>query len=146
MRMTDATPPAPAPPAAGTSPLSLPAFRPLLAAFMAGGFASLALALFGGYVADQFNRRSIVLITRAALALCVAILTVVSLDGSATSVLTLYAVIFVVGIARGFSDPAMVGLEAQIVPRDRAIKASVWLASGGQTAAVLGPASAGFAY
>jgi MFS family permease len=175
--MTEGSTPSPAA-APDACPLSLPAFRPLVAAYMAGGFAArslavvigfqvyqltgdplalgllglveaipaLSLALFGGYVADQFNRRSILLITRATLALCVAVLTVVSMEGMATSVLTLYAVIFIVGIARGFSDPAIIGLEAQVVPRERAVKASVWLASAGQTAAVLGPASAGFAY
>jgi MFS family permease len=107
---------------------------------------ALSLALFGGYVADQYNRRSIVLVTRFMLVLCLLALTFVSLAGAATSVLALYAVIFVAGIARGFAEPAFSGLEAQIVPRDQAINAGVWLSSAGQTAAVLGPAAAGFAY
>ena len=174
--MTDPAPPRPAP--TELSPLAIPAFPPLLLAFMAGGFAArglavvigfqiyaltkdplalgllglveaipaLSLALFGGYIADQFNRRSIVLVTRAALALCGLALTLLSVAGEATSVWALYAVIFVFGIARGFSEPAFAGLEAQLVPRERAVRASAWLASAGQTAAVLGPAGAGFAY
>ncbi|MCW5746452.1 MAG: MFS transporter [Alphaproteobacteria bacterium] len=107
---------------------------------------AVSLALFGGYIADQFNRRSIALVTRIAQALCVLALTMVSLSGAATSVAALYAVIFLAGIARGFADPAVSGLEAQIVPRAQAINAGVWLSSANQTAAVLGPAAAGFAY
>jgi MFS family permease len=107
---------------------------------------AVSLALFGGYVADQYNRRSIVLVARFGLVLCVLALTLVSLAGAATSVWALYAVIFVAGIARGFAEPASSGLEAQVVPRDRAVNASVWLSSAGQTAGVLGPAAAGFAY
>lgn len=107
---------------------------------------ALSLALFGGYVADQYNRRSIVLVTRAMSMLCVLALTLISLNGAAVNVLSLYAVIFVAGIARGFADPAFSGLEAQVVPRAQAVNASVWLSSAGQTAAILGPAAAGFAY
>ncbi|HJQ55304.1 MAG TPA: MFS transporter [Vineibacter sp.] len=107
---------------------------------------AVSLALFGGYVADQYNRRSIVLVARFLLVLCVSTLTVVSLAGAATNVWALYAVIFVAGIARGFGEPAAAGLEAQVVPRAQAVNASVWLSSAGQTAGVLGPAAAGFAY
>ncbi|HKU95664.1 MAG TPA: MFS transporter [Vineibacter sp.] len=107
---------------------------------------ALSLALFGGYVADQYNRRTITLLTRFLSMLCVAALALVSLSGAATSVWALYAVIFVAGIARGFAEPAFSGFEAQVVPRAQAVNGGVWLSSTSAMAAVLGPAAAGFAY
>ncbi len=106
---------------------------------------ALSLALFGGYVADQYNRRTITLITRFMSMLCAAALALISLAGATTSVWALYAVIFVAGIARGFAEPAFSGFEAQVVPRLQAVNAGVWLSSASATAAVLGPAAAGFA-
>src|SRR3989338_10453066 len=61
---------------------------------------AIALVLVGGHVADHFNRRKILLITRAASCLCAAALAALSLEGHHTSVLPLYGVIFLAGIAR----------------------------------------------
>ena len=70
---------------------------------------ALSLVLIGGYVADHFSRRKILLITRASSCICGLALAALSMQSYAHSLIGLYSVIFVVGIARGFADPARRG-------------------------------------
>lgn len=105
---------------------------------------ALSLVLFGGYVADHFNRKKILLITRAASFLCACALAFLSLENTAQSLFGLYAVIFLTGIARGFADPANTAFEAQVVPRHLTVNASSWLTSTFVSCSVIGPAAIGF--
>ncbi len=108
---------------------------------------ALSLVLFGGYVADHFNRKRILLITRAVSCICAAGLAVISLrNGSSGSLAGLYTVIFLAGIARGFADPANTAFEAQIVPKHLTVNAASWISSTWVTCAVVGPAAIGFAF
>lgn len=109
---------------------------------------ALSLALFGGYAADHFNRRNILLITRASSCVCAVALALLSWESvsSSVSVAGLYAVIFLVGIARGFADPASSAFEAQIVPQHLTVNASSWLSSTWISCAVIGPAAIGFIF
>jgi MFS family permease len=106
---------------------------------------ALSLSLFGGYVADRFDRRTILLITKAVSVLCALILAYVSLNPT-PHLYVLYAVIFLAGIARGFSDPATTAFEAQIVPKELTVPASAWISSSWLTFSIVGPALAGFSY
>ncbi|MBI2826155.1 MAG: MFS transporter [Planctomycetia bacterium] len=101
----------------------------------------LALALLAGHVADRFDRRNIILATMAVTALAAAGLAVVSL-GSAP-LWTLYALILVVAVARGFSQPARASLLPQLVDRAAFPNAVTWSTGAFQLAFVLGPALAG---
>lgn len=107
---------------------------------------AISLVLFGGYVADHFNRRKILLITRSASCLCALALVYLSRDLQPTSLFGLYLMIFLVGIARGFADPASAALEAQIVPKKLTVNASSWISSTWVTSAALGPAAIGFIF
>lgn len=107
---------------------------------------ALSLVLFGGYVADHFNRRKILLITRAASVLCAVALAFLSLESSATPLIGLYAVIFLAGIARGFADPANTAFEAQVVPKPLTVNAGSWIASTWISSSVIGPAIIGFVF
>ena len=78
---------------------------------------ALSLVLIGGYVADHFNRRKILLITRGSSCICALALAALSMQSYAHSLIGLYSVIFVVGIARGFADPANTAFEAQVIPK-----------------------------
>src|SRR5271168_1836177 len=60
---------------------------------------ALSLVLIGGYVADHFNRRKILLITRGSSCLCAFVLAAISMQSYAHSVIGLYSVIFAAGIA-----------------------------------------------
>ena len=68
---------------------------------------ALSLVPFGGYVADRFNRRAILLITRAVSSVCAILLATLSWRSRAGSLPGLYAMIFFAGIARGFAAPAI---------------------------------------
>ncbi len=107
---------------------------------------AISIAPFGGYVADHVNRRTIILITRAASCLCTVILAVISWQASANSLLWLYAMIFVAGVARGFADPANTAFEAQIVPKHLTVNASSWISSTWISCSVIGPAAIGFVF
>ncbi len=107
---------------------------------------ALSLVLFGGYVADHFNRQKILLITGAASFFCAVALAVLSWQHHAHSLLGLYTVIFFAGIARGFSDPAATAFEAQVVPKYLAVNAASWVSSTWITCSMVGPAVIGFVF
>ncbi|OIO58895.1 MAG: hypothetical protein AUJ82_07360 [Verrucomicrobia bacterium CG1_02_43_26] len=107
---------------------------------------AISLVLFGGYVADHFNRQRIILITRASSFLCAIALTLLSWHGESVSVFGLYSVIFIAGIARGFADPANAAFEAQVVPKHLTVNASSWISTTWISSAVLGPAAIGFIF
>ncbi len=99
------------------------------------------LALLAGQVADQFDRRRIVLITQGVLALCSIGLALISYGQGL--VLLIYLCLFIIGIARAFNNPARAALLPQLVPKKIFSNAVTWNSSGFQLAAMLGPALAG---
>jgi MFS family permease len=107
---------------------------------------AISIAPFGGYVADRVNRRTIILITRAASCLCTLILAIISWQIHLNSLLGLYAMIFVAGVARGFADPANTAFEAQVVPKHLTVNASSWISSTWISCSVIGPAAIGFIF
>lgn len=106
---------------------------------------AISLVLFGGYVADHYERKKIMLITRAVSVGCGIALTVLSLK-AVDSALPYYAVIFIAGFARAFADPASSGLESQLVPRHLTMNASSWITSIWITCSMAGPAAIGFVF
>lgn len=107
---------------------------------------AVSLALFGGHVADRTDRRSILLVTQSVSLACALCFAYFSSGPTPPSVIALYAVVFLAGIARGFSGPAFSAFEAQVVPRDQLLQASGYLTATSQTFGILGPALGGFAY
>jgi MFS family permease len=107
---------------------------------------SISLALFGGYIADRYNRHRIVLITRTVSTLSALAFAWISFAFHAQGLAALYAIVFVAGLARGFGDPAAAAFEAQIVPRAVYVNAATWGGSLGQVMAIAGPALGGVVY
>lgn len=107
---------------------------------------ALSLILFGGYVADHYDRRKILIWTRFSSLVCGIILVILSLEIHNFSLIGLYAVIFLVGIARGFADPANSAFEAQVVPQNMTVNASSWIGSVWIGASIVGPAIIGFVF
>ena len=107
---------------------------------------AISLVLFGGYAADHYNRRNILLCTRAFSCLCGAALIYFSLQSGTSALLGLYGVIFLSGIARSFADPASAAFEAQIVPQRLTVNASSWISSVWLSCSVLGPVVIGFVF
>lgn len=108
---------------------------------------AISLLFFGGHAADHFNRRKILLLTRAASLFCALALAYISWrhEGE-SSLLGLYGVIFLAGVARGFADPANSAFEAQIVPKHLTVNASSWISSVWVTCSIVGPGLIGFIF
>jgi len=107
---------------------------------------AISLVSIGGYVADHFSRRKILLITRASSCLCALALVFLSTQSYSHSLIGLYSVIFLAGIARGFADPANTAFEAQVVPKTITVNASSWIGSVWVGCSVVGPALIGFVF
>ncbi len=99
------------------------------------------LSLPAGHVADQYNRKRIVLIAELFLTFCV--LGLAWLSYSAGSLVLVYALLLGIGIARAFNDPASSTLLPQTVPPDLFSNAATWNSSTWQFASITGPALAG---
>jgi MFS family permease len=107
---------------------------------------AISLSLYGGYVADRSDRRRIILSARVVSGFCAIAFSMNALQGTGASLIALYGVVFVAGIARGFHDPAAIAFEAQVVPQHLTLNASSWFSAVWQGTALLGPAMGGIAY
>ena len=105
---------------------------------------ALSLMLFGGHIADRYDRRSIVLITSVTATLCAGALAILSAT-SFLSLLGILVVIFAAGVAGGFERPALSAFEAQIIPRVDAARGVSWVSSMSQIGSIGGPALGGIA-
>ncbi len=99
------------------------------------------LSLPAGHVADQHNRKRIVLTAQAMLALCVLGLAALSyLQGP---LVLIYLFLLGIGIAQAFNDPASSTLLPQAGPPEIFASAATWSSSTGQLASIIGPGLAG---
>jgi MFS family permease len=101
----------------------------------------LLFSLLAGHVADQYNRRRIVLITQTFLALCALGLAFISLFQG--SVYLVYLCLVGIGTARAFNDPASSTLLPETIPPALFSSAATWNSSTWQFASIMGPAVAG---
>jgi MFS family permease len=105
----------------------------------------IAVALYAGHLADRMRRRSIAIAGTLGLLLSGIALLFFTLTDF-TAVWPIYLVIFLSGIARSFTRPAVTALSAEVVPRELYPNAVTWRSSTWQFAAILGPALGGLAY
>lgn len=101
----------------------------------------LLLSLPAGHVADQYNRKKIVLLTQVLLALCSLGLALLSFFQG--PLILIYLCLLGIGIARAFNDPATSTLLPQTIPLNMFANAARWSSSSWQLAAIVGPALAG---
>jgi MFS family permease len=108
---------------------------------------ALSLALPGGFLADRYNRKKLMLMAVFIMLLASIGLVYYTLsDVQTIGTWPAYLVIFFIGLARGFFNPAQSAFWSQLVPNDKYINASVWNSSLWQVGAVTGPALGGLAY
>jgi MFS family permease len=103
---------------------------------------AIGLVLVGGHVADRASRLRLAVGARGAMAVLALLLALVAAAG----VVLLYAVAFGIGAIRAFEEPAVTGLEAEILPRERMMEALSLVASVGRVAGLSGPVLGGIAY
>jgi MFS family permease len=99
------------------------------------------LSLPAGHVADQYNRKRIVLIAQLFFALCA--LGLGWLSYTQGPIYWVYVLLLGIGIARAFNDPASSTLLPQTVPPPLFSNAATWNTSTWQFASITGPAAAG---
>jgi MFS family permease len=112
----------------------------------------IALALFGGHLADRRERLTlmrwslaIILLGSAGLALLMQPAVRAHLT-TGTQLAAVYGTVFLLGLARGIYSPAASSLKAFLVPRELYPNSSAWISSFWQAGAVVGPAAGGYAY
>ncbi len=109
-------------------------------------------SLFGGYVADQKNKITIMHISLVVILLGSGILYTAFQPGVYNKLAewqhlaVIYAVFGLIGFAKGFYSPAASSLKPFLVPRTIYHNSSTWSSSFSQAGAIIGPAAAGFLY
>lgn len=106
-------------------------------------------ALYAGHIADRHNRKLLSLIAVSVQLGCGAallLLTVYARRLLSVTILPIFVVVGVSGLARSLLQPARTALGAEIVPRDTYTNAITWRSSLWQFAAVVGPAAGGIIY
>jgi MFS family permease len=104
-------------------------------------FPIILLSLPAGHIADNYNRKYIVIICEFVLALASIGLTVLSFTHG--SLILIYGCLFFIGVGMAFNGPASFTLLPQTVPESVYENAATWESSSGQMASVLGPALGG---
>ncbi|HTD83963.1 MAG TPA: MFS transporter [Gemmatimonadaceae bacterium] len=106
-------------------------------------------ALYAGHIADRHNRKILSVVALVVQLVCgAALLVLTTYSGRflGGTVLPVYVVVSISGLARSFLQPARTALGAEIVPRDTYTNAITWRSSLWQFAAVVGPAAGGILY
>ena len=99
------------------------------------------LSLPAGHVADQYNRKRIVIVSEIFFAVFALGLAWLSLTKG--SLLLIYMCLLGIGIARAFNDPASSTLLPQTIPPELFSRAATWNSSTWQFASITGPTAAG---
>lgn len=103
---------------------------------------AIGLVLFGGVVADRFDRKSLVLGSCASQALVCVLLALTSLQGDRQTIVMLYVAGFLMGCIGAVLSPLVNGLESDLVPAESAMRHMSVLSSFTQASWLLGPAVA----
>ena len=113
---------------------------------------SITVTLYGGYIADKSNKKTMLIWIMGTMFLCSSVLAAVTsaaaLDSlsQGTIIATMYIMIFCIGLARGFYSPTAFSLMAQIIPKEHYANSSTWNSGAYQIGAIVGPAAGGLLY
>ncbi len=111
---------------------------------------SIVTAIFAGHIVDKSDRKKVLMVTFTLMLICSALLFIISLDSFGIiheyKLISIYSVIFISGIARGFYMPASFALLGQLMPTDLYSNAISLNTSVFQIGAISGPAVGGFLY
>lgn len=103
------------------------------------------IALYGGYIADKYEKRKLLLIVFSAVLLSSVVMGVATLSSMSPYihkgwvVPIIYAMVFCNGVARAFYGPAAFVVYSNSIPKEVYPNASTWSSSGWQMASILGP-------
>lgn len=112
----------------------------------------ISLALFGGYMADRFDRRFIYLCSFGVVTVVTLFLILFLAPASPVVVpiahqpWVIYVCVFIFGVARGFYNPAWGSLKPFLVKKEHYSNSASWSAQFWQTGRIGGPVLGGFLY
>jgi MFS family permease len=108
---------------------------------------NLVVSLYGGYLSDNFNRKTILQSCIAVLFICgLTILYLTKFHYNADSVVWYYLVIGVTGLARGLFYPSSFAFFTSLIPKELYSNAATWNSTAWHISAVAGPALGGLFY
>jgi MFS family permease len=116
------------------------------------GIPALAIALYGGYIADKSEKRKMLLWIYSAVLISSLVMAFVTSNGVGAYVHKnwivpiIYIMIFFNGLARAFNGPATFTVYAHSIPKEVYPNGSTWSSSSWQIASILGPAAGGLIY
>jgi MFS family permease len=105
----------------------------------------LCLVLFSGHIADQFDRRLIIMLGHCAYGVCTLLLLAFAWL-NVGSVLPIFGVLVILGVARALQMPAAQSFVPTIVPTATLCNALAINSSANQVAAIVGPSVGGVVY
>jgi MFS family permease len=107
----------------------------------------LVLALFGGYIADRFNKKKVAQIAILGMVLISSFLIygLGSADQSNAKFI-IYTAVFLIGICRGFLGPSWSSIKPFIVAKEHYANAATWSSQFWQSGMLIGPMISGFLY
>lgn len=103
------------------------------------------LALPAGHVADQFDRRRVVLFGQVTECIAIAVLAGLTL-AHLTDEMMILGLIFIISVARTLEAPSLQSMLPALVPPSMLARATAANGASMQTASMLGPALGGFLY
>lgn len=110
----------------------------------------ISLVLFGGHFADNHDKKRIMQVTLSIIILGSLILlysgTQLGSSDTQYHIYTIYFVIFLIGLSKGFFSPAASSLNPFLVPKEVFANAATWNSSFWQFGSIVGPGVAGFLY
>lgn len=106
---------------------------------------SLTLALWAGHIADQFDRRRVVLIAQILEWLAIVTLALLTWQQEA-SVTVILLLVFIISVAKTLESPSLISMLPALVPNRILARATAANAVSGQAAQIVGPALGGFLY
>ncbi|MFN8431271.1 MAG: MFS transporter [Spirosomataceae bacterium] len=112
----------------------------------------ISLALFGGYIADRYDRRKVYMLSFLIVALITLGLVLFLSQNSIFHISdtskpwVIYISVFIFGIARGFYGPAWSSLKPFLVKPEHYSNSASWSAQFWQIGRILGPVAGGFLF
>ena len=111
---------------------------------------AISISLWAGHLADKTNRRNMLVFCISVLLICSLALLTVALNEQkvprSTLLFSIYAIIFLTGIARGIFSPTNFAFLPQIVERDKLQNAISWNSSTWEVASITGLGLGGIIY
>jgi MFS family permease len=107
---------------------------------------SICVSFFSGLVADKVSRKKIILLSCTVLLACSLSLFFVTKSDISNKVFSIYGIIFISGIARGFLHPSLAAFMSQLIPSNQYQYSAAWNSISWQVGAVIGPLLGGLLY